>query len=271
MLKSFSRYRGRLQSKGFAIIISPVNTSDDDFKFLDDTPSKNSKNVKPTSLLDDLDLSEFDLTDVKPKAKANEFASSELDAISAALQASESVDEEFRFSCKVCGTALYAKMSDVGNMTRCPDCYAEFSIPKRAPRPKKKVIDAPRADDAGVRLKSNEDNTQEKREEKRVKNQADEYLRRAEQDLEKDKKEQKFESYDFDTYGAFQKAFGFLNDPAVWIVAAVPGFFLGCSFAAMRLAGNKLAEQSEQLGFISGILIFCLVGLPIVAACLANG
>ncbi len=247
-----------------------ANSEDDDFKFLDDSAATTAKSPpKKPLLFDDFDINDFDLTEVKntPKAKTNEFAKSELDAISAALQAADSVDEEFRYSCKVCGTAMYARTSEIGNMTRCPDCYAEFSIPRPIPKSNaKKAAPIPRADaDLDVALQSSVVDVT--RDEKRVKSQADEYLKRAEQDIDKDVEEKKYETYDFDTFTAFQKAFGFLNDPAVWILAAVPGFLIGLVFIAIKF----MTAKNAQLGFVGGAAVLFMFGLPLLAGCLVNG
>ncbi len=128
-----------------------------------------------------------------------------------------------------------------------PRLLCRVLIPKPAQRPKKKAVETARADVADVRFKSSEDTSAQQRDQKQNKNQADEYLRRAEQDIEKDKKEQKFDSYDFDTYGAFEKAFGFFSDPAVWIVAAVPGFFLGCALQPCDWSETGLLNKTRSL------------------------
>ncbi|MAI30135.1 MAG: hypothetical protein CBE00_00105 [Planctomycetaceae bacterium TMED240] len=43
---------------------------------------------------------------------------------------------EFRVTCKICGTLMYAKAVDSGKTTKCSDCHSEFTIPK-APKVRK--------------------------------------------------------------------------------------------------------------------------------------
>lgn len=243
-------------------------SDDDEFKFKDEAPAPAKLKPKP-NLLDDLDLSEFDLKEVTPaKKKQDDFAKNEMDAIAAALKASESTDDEFRFACKVCGTAMYARSSEVGNMVRCPDCYAQFSIPRPTPKPQKKNVTAPKATEE-VTFRSDSTKSPQENEDKSA---ASEYLRRAEEDLQKDVKEKKFETYDFDTLSAFDKAFGYLNDPSVWVLSIVPGLFLGgavaLAFYVFERGANSEYRQASTVGAFAVLAIF---GLPMLAGCLANG
>ncbi len=43
------------------------------------------------------------------------------------------LDDEFSYSCKTCGTRMYARRSEVGSKAKCPDCYTEFAIPVPPP------------------------------------------------------------------------------------------------------------------------------------------
>jgi hypothetical protein len=245
----------------------PQVSDDDEFKFLDDTPRKTTK--PQPSVLENLDLSDFDLKEMSPVKEKDDFAKAELDAIAAALKSTESTDDEFRFSCKICGTAMYAKASEVGNMVRCPDCYAQFSIPRPAPKPQVKKTSLPKATE-DIPLKSSPSKSAYEIEER---NAASDYLRRAEEDLQKDAKEKKSETYDFDSLGAFDKAFGYMSDPSVWILSIIPGLFLGVAVIAAQyvIARAALDPQYRQAGIVGAVAIMAIFGLPILGGCLANG
>lgn len=53
-------------------------------------------------------------------------------------------NEEFGFSCGVCGTRLLARKRDIGSTMECPDCGTEATVPKPLVTPRKwqpKVVD----------------------------------------------------------------------------------------------------------------------------------
>lgn len=70
--------------------------------------------------------------DSKPSPPAPEAASS---------AAEETEPIHVGFECRLCGTRLYANISQVGQQFKCPDCYAKTEVPPPPP-PKKKNIPA---------------------------------------------------------------------------------------------------------------------------------
>lgn len=121
----------------------------------------------------------------------------------------ETSDEptEFRFPCKVCGTFQYASVDEVGSLTRCPDCYSEFSIPSPPPgwNKKRNQLAINMHEDPGVRLAEAQPTAQRTREP--YARSADELLARAEAEVSKEKKESAEEVYDFDGMNWFSKTF----------------------------------------------------------------
>lgn len=66
---------------------------------------------------------------------------------SAAPQASPiEYESEFRVTCKICGTIMYAKAVNSGKTTKCSDCYSEIVIPKPPRIRKKPEIDIANAE-----------------------------------------------------------------------------------------------------------------------------
>lgn len=76
-----------------------------------------------------------------PADPGQEVASSVDDATLRELDA----DQEFGFSCGVCGTRLLGTSSDVGSLMECPDCGTQVPVPKPMQVPRKwkpKVLEA---------------------------------------------------------------------------------------------------------------------------------
>ncbi len=68
-------------------------------------------------------------------------------------------ESEFPLSCHLCGSLLYARMSEIGSKIRCHDCHSMVDVvaPKKAPRPQTPAPPTPRdkgddGDDDGYRL-----------------------------------------------------------------------------------------------------------------------
>lgn len=55
-------------------------------------------------------------------------------------------ESEFRVTCKICGTIMYAKAVNSGKTTKCSDCHSEIVIPKPPKIRKKPKIDITNAE-----------------------------------------------------------------------------------------------------------------------------
>jgi len=55
-------------------------------------------------------------------------------------------ESEFRVTCKICGSIMYAKAADSGKTTKCSDCHSTVTIPQPPKVRKKSVIDIENAE-----------------------------------------------------------------------------------------------------------------------------
>ena len=307
--------QAKSSAKASAVTPTADQSDLDEYRFLDEptTPplaksgGNGATNAKNNSLFEELDLGEYDLSDLGPppavksapqspnakvqaasspktsasgdrsiKAVRNDsidaiddefFNSGFSDSINDAIDSAKPASEEFRFKCKVCETAMFARPEQIGNMVRCPDCYSEFSIPRPAPKvakkPKQKL--AP-ADAMNFREHEAAPVSGKKRP-----SEADDFLRKAEAELEQEKDKGADITYDFDAQGLLDRAFGFMKDSNVYIVAAAPGFLLGLVLVAGQFVWEMGGQNNPQLARIGIIALLVVFGLPLVAASLANG
>ncbi len=222
--------------------------------------------ISSTSLDQELDDFGFELAKIedKPASKESEILAAHLN-----LDVKPSREEEFRYSCKVCGTAMYAQKKDIGAMARCPDCYSEFSIPSppkitrpQTPGPKlESYADMPLVPPEPAKGKSREAG----------RSSASEYLANAEKELDGVSEESRSVSYDFDTSGWLKRTFAFLADPSLIILSLGVGAILGGVMILSSLMTAALAMKSESAGNFGGMLILILAGAPFLVLTLANG
>ncbi len=258
-----------VQANPLSAVPTPVKSisvdSEDDFKFIEDTPSA-AKPASVRGVLDEIDLGEFDLSALGPPPKVSDDLF-DAGAISSALNDAKSDSDEFRFACKVCGTALYARPSQIGDMTRCPDCYSEFSIPRPAPKVVTKTAFRPDESPAVAFQPS----TGKNRRDDPSTTSADEFLRKAELELDNEDEKQRIESYDFDTHGFMQRAFGFLTDFNVYVMALAPGFLFGLVLFAAQAVWDLGAQKNETLATLGVVLVMSIFGAPLLAGTMVNG
>lgn len=171
-------------------------------------------------------------------------------------------DEEFRFPCKVCGSALYASESRVGTTTRCPDCFSEFSIPSPPPKKKTKqlVIDETTAavSLAPIDSKSMRDENIDVKKSK-------ELLDKAAEAVEREQAELNELSSSFDSQRWLNLAFGFLRDPMVILASVALGVFTACWLGAMAAMGPIVKLEVGQ-AIIVRIVIFAVFCIPILGS-----
>jgi DNA-directed RNA polymerase subunit RPC12/RpoP len=174
-------------------------------------------------------------------------------------------EEEFSFPCKVCGTLLYANVSRIGSMTRCPDCHSEFSIPSR---PAKKKVATFKIDDAvaDVRLAPLERKDPSAKQAESAKTK--QMLERAAIEVDREREETGAVAVAFDSKRWLSLIFGFLRDPGLIAVAVVLGIFAAVTFYAMHAVGR--IEMSESLLWVVRGGIFVLLGVPTLSAVLLS-
>ncbi len=228
----------------------------------------------PDIALPDLDLSDIPLAPLEPsKPKTTKSKSGKSPILSGSLEdlslespaligPLDSVDEEFSFPCKLCGSLLCSSRSRVGHSIRCPDCYSEFSVPS-PPQKKKKAdvkIDAEVAKVTFAPIDSLSVHGTNSSSEK-----TKEILDRAEQTLESEREEYQDLSGTFDTKRWMGFLFGFLKDPMVITAAVGLGFVSGFWLFSMAAMGTWVSLEGAQV-LIAQLLILCVFGVPIFGA-----
>ena len=229
----------------------------------------------PDIALPDLDLSDIPLAPLeppKPKTSKSKTEKSpiltgsleELSLESPALVGSfdSTVDEEFSFPCKLCGSLLCSNHSRVGQTIRCPDCYSEFSIPS-PPKKKKNAevkIDAEVAHVTFAPIDSLSVHGTNSSSQK-----TKEILDRAEQTLETEREEYQDITGTFDTKRWIGFLFGFLKDPMVIVAAVGLGFVAGFWLFFMATMGTWVQVTPAQALILQLVILF-VFGVPIMGA-----
>lgn len=246
------------------------------------SPSAANKgaSAKPALDLPDIALPDLDLFDIPlaplelPKPKTAKSKTGKTPILSGSLEElslespalvgpiNTTIDEEFSFPCKLCGSLLCASRSRVGDQIRCPDCYSEFSIPS-PPQKKKKVdvkLDPEVANVTFAPIDSLSVHGTNSSKEK-----TKEILDRAEQTMESEREEYQDLSGSFDTKRWMGFLFGFLKDPLVVTAAVGLGFVAGFWLFSMAAIGTWVKLEGAQV-LIAQLAILCVFGIPIFGA-----
>ena len=167
-------------------------------------------------------------------------------------------DENFTFPCKICGTLIYAMVSRVGKMTRCPDCHSEFSIPAK---PKKKKAPELRLDDQVADVKLAPVEGPNIRENAMGTTKTKEMLDKAAVALETEREEIDPVTMNFDSRRWMRMIFGFLRDPGVLIVTIVLGILTGIWLYSIDTV--SYSEMSPLKIGLTQMVIFGVFFIPI--------
>ncbi|MEQ1830944.1 MAG: hypothetical protein ABL921_33670 [Pirellula sp.] len=199
----------------------------------------------------------------KPEAKAKKSSKSLVDDVqltSPALGDDFAIpeDDEFRFTCRVCGTLLYANLSRIGTSTRCPDCYSEFIVPK--PAAKQKVADVKL--DETVQVKLAPVDAKNSRESYSPNGDTKEILEKATVEANRERAEIEEVNYAFDTHRWIGLIFGFLRDPMVVTAAIVLGLITSAWLFSIEAMGT-LIKVAPALALVARVVIFCVLFIPI--------
>lgn len=235
---------------------------------LEQREAKSVSPVLPDILDVDLDDIGFKLAEITPKTSAKSaFAAEHL-----GLEAGELKESEFSYPCKVCGTTMYAKPSEIGSMVHCPDCYSEYSVPS-APVQKARPRDPDLSKIADVTLLPAQGGGVRSQEFGR--STADDYLARAAKEVDEQDQDAREEFYDFDASGWLKRTFAFLGDPSLIVIAMVSGAFMGGTLIGASVVSQMAAQwrpdQAEATGRIGFLVVLVLIGIPLLAITLANG
>ena len=168
------------------------------------------------------------------------------------------IDEEFRFTCKICGTYLYANESRVGTKTQCPDCYSEFLVPK--PMVKKKEVEI-KLDEAATVTFSPID-TQNSKESYNPHGNTKDILDRAAIEAEREREGLEEVNFTFDTKRWFGLIFGFLRDPFVVVAMLLLGLSTSAWLFSMTMVGTVL-QLNDAAGFVVRSIIIAVFVVPI--------
>ncbi len=223
-------------------------------------------NSEPTinSPKDDLDDLDALIPDLEPPTKnANSMAFFD-----------DVVEDRYRITCPICGTAQYVAIESKGTQTQCPDCFSKYPVPGPPANWKPSKV-AKRHDQFNTNspLSSDQDT---KAVDKQRKQLTTDLLERAEHDIEKETSdEDRYGVADFDTNNFLQRTFGFLKDPVAL------GFIFGYSlvfalvFALIQYGISNVDNAEFGRGaalfcIISGPLLGLLFGLPMISAALAQ-
>ncbi len=174
-------------------------------------------------------------------------------------------DDEFAFPCKVCGSLLYAKESRIGTITRCPDCFSEFSIP--SPPTKKKQPSITKVDDQIADVKFAPIDAKSVHADRPEKDKTKEMLDRASIEVERDKEEEKGFAGNFDSQRWIELIFGFVRDPGIVIASIALGIFNAVWFYVLYVIGS-IQDIGVIQAWIVRILISAVLIVPITGSIL---
>ena len=244
---------------------------------------------------DDLpDLAQLESTPNKPHSVTDIFQLEGLDDLVPATQAPRSaaqnsaqwpsqsapppppkpVGNDYRVTCRTCGTPMFLKLDRVGKKVSCSDCHSSFVVPPPPPgwSPIKQKIEieddgfdvplsAPEVAQSANTLDSQRDA-------------ASEYLDKARQTIDDEELDSLYQG-DFDTIGFMNRTFGFLTDPTAVGQMVLYGFLFAGVFALAQFSKTKVDGGGFEGGgyllvlFIFTTVISTIVALPMLSAGLA--
>jgi len=184
------------------------------------------------------------------------------------------VENNYRLTCRTCGTPMFLKLDRVGKKVSCPDCHSSFVVPPPPAgwSPIKKKIEV-EDDGFDVPLSAPEvaqsSNTLDSE-----RTAASEYLDKARQTIDDEELDSLYQG-DFDTIGFMRRTFGFLADPTAVGQMVLYGFLFSGVFALAQFSKTKVDGGGFEGGgyllvlFILTTVISIIVSLPMLSAGLA--
>ena len=197
-----------------------------------------SKSASPSSNseFDGLDLPDF-LDELPATAAAEPAIKNEL-------------AEEYRITCKTCGTPTYVKAKQAGRTIKCVDCYSSISVP---PPPKVKKKPAAMPEPKAMAMQSSSTSS---RQPEPFRKSAEQLLAAAEA-AEIDTPPPNYDNPDVGQW--LKSVFGIFTDSGVlvhWLI-----------FSMIAAIPTYIAIRSEQVILIGGLFPFAAIVGSLVAAC----
>ncbi len=259
------------------------------------TGTSTNENAPKRSLFDDdlPDLAELDSTPPRAHSVTDIFQLEGLDDLvpksrpvskpqamgspqwpSAAAKPPKPAENDYRVTCRTCGTPMFLKLDRVGKKVSCSDCHSSFIVPPPPAgwSPTKKTIEI-EDDGFDVPLSAPEvaqsANTLDSQ-----RTAATEYLDKARQTIDDEELDSLYQG-DFDTIGFMYRTFGFLTDPTAVGQMVLYGFVFSAVFALAQFSKTKVDGGGFEGGgyllvlFILTTVISIIVALPMLSAGLA--
>lgn len=199
------------------------------------------------------------------KARADGATSASGKEVTKKSPLSDLAQQQYRVACPSCGTPQYVTMAIKGRTIRCPDCFLEFKIPP--PPADWKPSDKPAHTNWGTGL-AEQPAAEKQRDAARSRANADDYMRKAEQELADEDIDSLYEG-DFDTASFVQRTFGFAFDSASLSQAGLYSVLFAILFAAAQWGKLKMEDGDNGIVLVIGIALpLCLIILifPMFAA-----
>ncbi len=175
-------------------------------------------------------------------------------------------EEEFRFTCRVCGSILYQRRSAIGKEVQCPDCHSKLIVPKPKEPPTKTPKHVP-VDEEELRIAPPDG--QAKSDALYTPDVVKETLERAKAALEEEEEELESSTYDFDTSGWLLRTFSFLRDPAAIAILLMYGLVVGLLLMIFWWIETLQESYSSGILFI-GYLLLIGFATPVILSLIAN-
>ena len=224
------------------------------------TPPSKPK-LKSTQATKPISKPELNLPDIQlPDFGKEDFPLAPLESETLIGPAASVDNEEFSFHCKLCGSLLSSRRSQIGTKTSCPDCYSKFRVPNSPPKRKQTEV---KLDEelASVTFAPIDSISVHGTNSTSVKTK--EILERAEQSVAEERDEFEHLSGSFDTMRWMGFLFGFLRDPLVVAAGVAIGFVVGIWFFSMSALGTWI-EMNVTMVYILRLGIICVFSIPII-------
>lgn len=254
------------------------------------TASKPNDQPKRSMFDDDLpDLAQLDASPTKPHSVTDIFQLEGLDDLvpssqpiqtpqwpiqSTPSKQPKTVENDYRISCRTCGTPMFLKLDRVGKKVSCPDCHSNFVVPPPPAgwSPTKTIVEV---QDHGFDMPlSPPEIAQSANTLETQRTTAQEYLSKAKQTIDDEELDSLYQG-DFDTIGFMYRTFGFLTDPTAVGQMVLYGFVFAGIFALAQFSKAKVDGGGFEGGgyllvlFIFTSVITTIIALPMLSAALA--
>ncbi|MCC6509101.1 MAG: hypothetical protein IT423_08345 [Pirellulaceae bacterium] len=171
---------------------------------------------------------------------------------------------QYRVPCPSCGTPQYVTLAKQGKQVKCPDCFSDFKIPPPPPgwkptQPAQAKWGTDLVEPTAVEAQRDAD---------RSKNQADDLLRQARQELDDNDIESMYDN-DFDTQSFVRRTFGFAYDGVALFQIFIYALMFGFMFFIAQYCVNKVLIDDDKgyalIGGLSVPLLAIISAFPLFA------